>query len=480
MNELPLIELFDRLREAGLPIGMGEYQSVLQAMQAGFGVGDRLALKRLCQTVWVKSAEELPLFEFHFEQVMGTEVIQETSGVQESRVVNFLKETRFLSFLVPVQQLYLHRMTRYVILGSLAVGIAFGVKTSVKLTQTSPPITPTPIPAPTNVSSKPTIIRTQQVTLVPNTIQQAPPNTDDRLSNGILWFVLSVIVLSGGYVIVKWRPNILATRFLPKNQVSTSSQATPKATSSTTDSALTSTDEVQIAQAVLTNNPKNLFLKDEHFPVTMRQMKQIWRYLRRPVRQGSRTELDMEATINQIGQQGLLFEPVLRPSRVNSAEMLLLIDQDGSMVPFGGLSRRLVETALRGGRLGKAGIYYFHNCPLDYLYHDPNHLKPELVSDIVNRVSSDRTAVLILSDAGAARGGYSEERYELTQKFLAQLKQRVRYMAWLNPIPNTRWAGTTAGEIARLVPMFELSRRGLQDAVSVLRGRPTNFEGRKI
>ncbi|MDF5712805.1 MAG: VWA domain-containing protein [Rhizonema sp. NSF051] len=130
--------------------------------------------------------------------------------------------------------------------------------------------------------------------------------------------------------------------------------------------------------------------------------------------------------------------------------------------------------------LGKAGIYYFHNCPIEYLYHDSNLLEAELVRDVVTTVCSQRTAVLIFSDAGAARGGNSEERYELTQQFLSQIKQRVRYIAWLNPLPRTRWAGTTAGDIARIVPMFEVSRRGLQDAIGVLRGRPTNFEGRRI
>jgi uncharacterized protein with von Willebrand factor type A (vWA) domain len=73
--------------------------------------------------------------------------------------------------------------------------------------------------------------------------------------------------------------------------------------------------------------------------------------------------------------------------------------------------------------------------------------------------------VLIFSDAGAARGGYSEERYELTKEFLTKLKQKVRYIAWLNPMPHSRWNKTTAGEIARLLPMFEVSRPGVQDAI---------------
>jgi uncharacterized protein len=244
-------------------------------------------------------------------------------------------------------------------------------------------------------------------------------------------------------------------------------------------------DEVQVAQAVrqVTNKSEEIpqisfILSTEYFPVTERQMKQTWRYLRRPVREGTATELDVEATVNQIGRQGLLLEPVLLPRRVNRAEMLLLIDQDGSMMPFHALSRRLAETALRGGRLGSAGIYYFHNCPIDYLYRDSYHQEAALVNDIVTNVCSERMAVLIFSDAGAARGGLNEERYDLTKEFLHKLKQRVRYIAWLNPMPEKRWFGTTAGEIACLVPMFEFSRRGLQDAIGVLRGRPTNFGGK--
>ncbi|NWF61469.1 MAG: hypothetical protein HXY43_20010 [Fischerella sp.] len=79
--------------------------------------------------------------------------------------------------------------------------------------------------------------------------------------------------------------------------------------------------------------------------------------------------------------------------------------------------------------------------------------------------------VLIFSDAGAARGGLSLERLELTEKFLNQLKQKARYIAWLNPMAKERWFGTTAGEIAPLVPMFDFSHQGLDGVIDVLRGR---------
>jgi len=167
----------------------------------------------------------------------------------------------------------------------------------------------------------------------------------------------------------------------------------------------------------------------------------------------------------------MLLNPVLVARRTNRTELVLLIDQDGSMVPFHSLSARLVETALRGGRLGKAGAYYFHNCPVDYLYNDPMHQEAELIEDVLRGFKRDRTAVLIFSDAGAARGGLNLERAELTATFLQQLKQHVRYVAWLNPMPKPRWSTSTARDIALQVPMFEATRQGLDEAIDALRGR---------
>ncbi|NMG07711.1 hypothetical protein [Brasilonema sp. UFV-L1] len=441
--ELPLQELFTRLREAGLPLGIDEYQLVLRSMQAGFGMSDKGALKRLCQTLWVKSAEEKRLFEYQFEQVMSSEAVLPT--------LKPLAHQRKISW-----------MTRYVSLGILGVGIVLSVGLIFKqLTQTKNLNSTAPLAA----TAEPTPTQT--------------PNINRNLPDWILWTLLLVMGLGAGYPIV-----LSVAKSIAKQRINQSTSL-PKSISTTAYSVLPSKltqtikDEVQVAQAVLQSTSKNeeilesrFILTTEYFPVTERQMKQIWRYLRRPVREGQPTELDMEATVNQIGRQGILLAPVLVPRRVNQADLLLLIDQDGSMVPFHTLSRRLAETALRGGRLGKAGIYYFHNCPIEYLYHDPNHLQAELVSHVVTNVCSERTAVLILSDAGAARGGNSEERYKLTQEFLDKLKQQVRYIAWLNPMPKKRWNQTTAGRIARVVPMFEVSRPGLQDAIAVLCGRP--------
>jgi uncharacterized protein with von Willebrand factor type A (vWA) domain len=144
------------------------------------------------------------------------------------------------------------------------------------------------------------------------------------------------------------------------------------------------------------------------------------------------------------------------------------------MVPFHSLSQRLVETALQGGRLTQASVYYFHNCPVGALFHDPFFQSADGIDQVLHKVSSDYAGVLIVSDGGAAYGRWNPHRLQLTEQFLQQTYQQVRYLAWLNPMPQTRWASTTAGAIASQVPMFEFNRTGLDAAIGVLRGQRGN------
>ncbi|OYE02613.1 AAA family ATPase [Nostoc sp. 'Peltigera membranacea cyanobiont' 232] len=188
------------------------------------------------------------------------------------------------------------------------------------------------------------------------------------------------------------------------------------------------------------------------------------------VGQGVATELDIEATVAKIGREGILLQPVLIPPRSNRTDLVLLIDQEGSMVPFPDLSRQLVETAEQGGRLRTTNVFYFHDYPNEYLYRHPAMLDAKAVSEVLEEIG-ERAAVLIVSDGGAARGNFDQERVDNTKVWIEQLQQSVRYYAWLNPMPSECWRQTTAGEIARFVPMFEMSPQGMNAAISVLRGR---------
>jgi hypothetical protein len=215
--------------------------------------------------------------------------------------------------------------------------------------------------------------------------------------------------------------------------------------------------------------------RTDYLPVTRRQMKQSWRHLRRMVRQGASVEIDVTETVDRAARQGVLLEPVLVPRQVNRARLVFLLDWGGSMVPFHGLSRQLVDTARRGGRLDTSDVYYFQGCPINYLYRDPQRMEAELIAAAL-REMGHQAMVLIVSDGGATQSGMDDGRVVRTRAFVERLRRSVRRYAWLNPMPNHRWQGTTASEIARLLPMFELSRQGLDTAIDVLRGKYVQSE----
>ena len=215
---------------------------------------------------------------------------------------------------------------------------------------------------------------------------------------------------------------------------------------------------------------RSFVFRREYFPVTPRQMKQSWRSLRRPIREGKPEELDFDATIAKISHEGILSEPILQPRRINRADLTLFIDQQGSMVPFHLFSRQLVETAQRGGKLRQADVYYFHNCPGSYVFEQPNLFERKSLTDIWESLDN-RAVVLIVSDGGAAREHYDSRRIEQTQQFIQQLKKAVRYSAWLNPMPAETWQHTSAAVLSQSIPMFSMDRQGLNNAIAILRGR---------
>lgn len=363
IQDLPLLDLFTRLRRQGLPLGIGEYELLLRALQRGYGLPDREALARLCCTLWTSSREEQELLRYHFDQIIAHPPARPS-----------LAEAR---------------------------------------------------PAPTWPTAPGDATRPAVLSLDMDLEALEEPGAGGGQGP------------AGGFG---------PTPGLP--------------------------EEPLAAPIAGGEPPRGAFLLgDEYLPVSRRQMKQSWRFLRRPVREGPPVELDVATTIRQIGRHELPQEPALMPRRINRAELLLLADQHGSMTPFHTLTRRLGETALRGGRLGTTGVAYFHNLPEEFLYHDPALIDAEPLAELLARLRPERTAVLIFSDGGAARGRLVPERIAQTEGLLGQLRRSVRRIAWLNPVPARQWPGTSAAAIARRVPMFELSRRGLQGAIDTLRGR---------
>lgn len=204
-------------------------------------------------------------------------------------------------------------------------------------------------------------------------------------------------------------------------------------------------------------------------PVTRRSMAYAWHHLRKPVKDGPLDRPDLAATVDRAARQGFFDRPVLQRRASDHAHLLLLVDQGGSMVPFHRLTRELVETVTAAG-LGCLDIGYFHNTPADAVYSNPHRTQPVQLGDLLADCTDD-ASVLIVSDAGAARGSLEQQRFRAMARVLISIKQRTTQLAWLNPVPAQRWSGTTAQLIGALLPMFAMDEDGFSNAVDILRGQ---------
>jgi uncharacterized protein with von Willebrand factor type A (vWA) domain len=408
--ELPLLELFYRLREARLPLGIAEYELLPRALLAGFGFDGAESLKRLCRLLWIKSPEEEIVFNHVF-----AEFLNERPAARPKRVEMAEEPDVVVDDEKPAPP---------------------------ELSAERPDDQDRkPDPGPDGDQEKPALERP------PIEIPERPDRQRDP----------------------KRRPDISLPQ-RDRTRKPASAPAMTRAASGIADE----TAAAVLASGILGDGPsreRRYRFKADYLPITKRQMKQSWRYLRKSVREGPPVEFDVEATVDKAAVEGRLYEPVMRPRRINRAAMVLMIDQEGSMAPFHAFSRRLEETAVRGGRLGQTNLYYFNNFPFNVLYCNPHFSESRPLETVIGEMHPTRTAVMIFSDAGAARDRYSYERVDMTRAFLRRLYQSVRYVAWLNPMPMDRWANTSAAAIAQTVPMFDVSRAGLQDAISVLRGR---------
>lgn len=208
-----------------------------------------------------------------------------------------------------------------------------------------------------------------------------------------------------------------------------------------------------------------------YFPVSRRVMVYGWRALRRWVADGAKTVLDVSATIQVATEQGFYLGPIYQRRRRNGARLLMLIDQNGSMMPFHRFSRDLVETACQESYLLPENVqtFYFHNVPGEWVYRDLYLTEPASLEEVLANCDAE-TSILIVSDAGAARGFRRQERIQETARVLRRIRRYSTLMAWLNPMPQSRWQGSSAEILAYLVPMFAMDRLGFGDAIAALRG----------
>jgi uncharacterized protein with von Willebrand factor type A (vWA) domain len=174
-----------------------------------------------------------------------------------------------------------------------------------------------------------------------------------------------------------------------------------------------------------------------HLPLECRDMAIIWKQLRRFKKPGKTEELDIDATIKEIGRTGLFLGAKLRTCVQYQIELILLLDIQKSMIPFQLLIDALERSFSHNNLGNEINKYYFKEFPGKYLYEEPNITNPVPIETLLE--SNKEKLVLIVSDAGAARGYYEIDRVEKTKNFIYFLEDNNFIYVWFNPMPFIRW-----------------------------------------
>ncbi len=197
---------------------------------------------------------------------------------------------------------------------------------------------------------------------------------------------------------------------------------------------------------------------------------------------GAQKELDIDKTIDETCDNGGILTLAYEKPRKNTVKVLLLIDSDGSMLPYSSLCNRLFQAVSRSNHFKDLQVYYFHNAIYDHLYTTPRcKLRDSVETEWVFNRLDPEYKVIFVGDASMApselyrQGGNSIIglfNRETGMEWFYKFKRRFKKQIWLNPIEKASWGfaygARTIHDIGQVFPMFELTLDGLEAAIKKL------------
>ncbi len=224
---------------------------------------------------------------------------------------------------------------------------------------------------------------------------------------------------------------------------------------------------------------------------TRADLRQIILGLRRIIQGTSRVrgkEVDTLRTVENFAKKNLQIE--YRRERKKQQKIVLFIDTGGPVDEWAPLIRELAEEMTRG--LTRLEVYLFHNNLYGYVWKanqedwkDGAIKKPREIYD-VRKIVTGKCRVIIYGDAEMGDWEFKEDRFaqynnqEQVRQFgipgddcLRWIMHRAEHAVWVNPIFRSEWEGErnnsgTISAVRDIVPMYDLSVGGLQDAVKEL------------
>ncbi len=201
---------------------------------------------------------------------------------------------------------------------------------------------------------------------------------------------------------------------------------------------------------------------------------------------GAKTELDLDATINQTCKNAGRLELVWDRPRENAIKVLLLMDSGGSMNYYNKLCRQLFKAVNNSTHFKDLQMFYFHNCIYDQLFTDSMYYYGDGYVDteyILHTFDKDYR-VIIVGDAsmnpnelmhpgGIIYWGMYNDVAGID--WLKKIRKHFEYSVWLNPIQKEYWDYAkgyyTINKVAEVFPMDELTVAGLERSITKLKSK---------
>jgi len=215
------------------------------------------------------------------------------------------------------------------------------------------------------------------------------------------------------------------------------------------------------------------------FEIALRSLRQLSTKTQLP-----KSELNLEATIEQTGNNAGMLTLVWDRPRKNAIKVIVLMDSVGSIDRHHDVCKKLFNAAHKSTHFKEIKFFYFHNCIYGAIYKTQwLNIDHSIPTDEFFRLHNSEYRVLIVGDAQMSEpelmsvdGVIDWSAQVNTQAgitWLGRIARHFPYCVWLNPVPKHMWGRghlhESIGVIEGIFPMFELTPSGIEQAVKRLR-----------